>query len=281
MSGVGEMNEILLRPKVEFDVPVEAEVISPDLFAEKSHEEIGSLPVFLGNRKMCLKDLFEIEGQSSTNIVLEGDFSRVKKIGYGMSRGKIHIKGNVGMHTGATMKGGEIIVEGDAMDWLGAEMNGGLIWVKGSVGHFAGASYWGSKHGMNRGMILIEGNTGNEVGKKMRRGTIAIKGKTGDFLGVGMIGGTILAFSETGERPGAEMKRGSIVLFLENCTNPPPLLPTFTYNCTYSPTFLRVYLKTLRKLGFPVKEEYISGKYRRYNGDIVELGKGEILIYEP
>lgn len=275
------MSEIILKPKMEFDVPVEAEAISPDLFQGKSREEIENLPVFLGNKKMALKDLFLIEGDPSAEILIEGDLSRVKKIGYGMSRGRIQIKGNAGMHTGATMSGGEILVEGDAQDWLGAEMKGGLIRVKGNAGHFVGASYWGSKQGMNRGVILIEGNVGNETGKKMRRGLIAIKGKTGDFLGVGMIGGTIFVFSQIGERPGAEMKRGSIVLLQENCSGPPTLLPSFAYDCTYNPTFLRVYFKALKELGFPVKEEYISGKYRRFNGDIVELGKGEILIYEP
>jgi formylmethanofuran dehydrogenase subunit C len=275
------MNEIVLRPKMEFDVPVEAEVISPDLFKGKPLEEIENLPVFLGNKKMPLKDLFYIEGDPSMEIVVEGDLSRVKKIGYGMSQGKIHIKGNVGMHAGATMSGGEILVEGDAQDWLGAEMKGGLIRVKGNAGHFVGAAYWGSKQGMDRGIILVEGNAGNETGKRMRRGLIAIKGSAGDFLGMGMIGGTIFVYSQIGERPGAEMKRGSIVLLQENCSTQPVLLPTFTYDCTYNPIFLRVYLKTLMELGFPVKEEYIQGKYRRFNGDIVELGKGEILIYEP
>ncbi|MDH7562016.1 MAG: formylmethanofuran dehydrogenase subunit C [Caldisericota bacterium] len=271
----------MIRPKTEFEVPVEAEVISPDILARKSPGEIGNLPVYLGNRKMALKDLFEIEGNPSMNLLLEGDFSRVKKIGFGMTQGKIHIKGNVGMHTGATMKGGEILIEGDASDWLGAEMTGGIIRVLGNAGNFAGATYWGGKFGMNRGTILIFGNTGNETGKKMRRGLIAIRGYTGDYLGGGMIGGSIFVFSGIGQRPGAEMKRGSIVLFQENSPNPPELLPTFIYNCTFNPTFLRLYLKALKDYGFPVKEEYIQGNYRRFAGDIVELGKGEILVYEP
>lgn len=274
------MENLVIRPKTEFEVPVEAEVISPDILMEKSPDEMGNLPVFLGNRKFSLKELFSIEGPPSLNILLEGDFSKVKKIGYGMTRGKIHIKGDVGMHTGATMKGGEIWIEGNASDWLGAEMIGGLIRVNGNVGNFPGATYWGGKFGMNRGTILIFGNAGNEVGKKMRRGLIAIKGTSGDFVGGGMIGGTIFVFSEVGLRPGGEMKRGSIVLFQENSPSPPELLPTFTYNCTYNPIFLRLYLKTLKDFGFPVKEEYIRGNYRRFSGDLVELGKGEILIYE-
>ena len=138
---------------------------------------------------------------------------------------------------------------------------------------------------MNRGTIIIEGNAGNEVGERMRRGLIVILGDAGDFLGANMIAGTIVVFGKAGEGPGAGMKRGSIVLLGGGQSGalplqPPQLLPTFRYDCTYNPTFLRVYLRALRRYGVEVGEEYITGNYRRYNGDIAELGKGEILVYE-
>ena len=43
-----------------------------------------------------------------------------------MTRGRITIVGNAGMHLGAYMKGGAIEVSGNVSDWLGAEMSGGL-----------------------------------------------------------------------------------------------------------------------------------------------------------
>lgn len=276
------MDEVTLVLKEPLIIPVEAESICPDVFADKERHEIESLSLYHGNRKRNLAELFEVQGEHSAHIRIEGNVSRVKKIGYGMTKGRIVIKGNAGMHLGAAMSNGEIIVEGNTSDWLGAEMKGGIIRIKGDAGNFVGAAYRGSKSGMNQGIIIIEGNAGNEVGARMRKGTIAIMGKMGDFLGAGMIGGTIIAFGRIGIRPGAEMRRGSIIAFQEECSVAPlQLLPTFRYNCTYGPAFLRVYLKALQKYGLSIKEEYITGSYRRYNGDIIELGKGEILVYEP
>lgn len=277
------MDEVTLVLKEPLAIPVEAELICPDVFADKSCREIESLPLQHGNRERRLGELFKVDGERSDRIRIEGDVSRVKKIGYGMTKGRIVIKGDAGMHLGATMSNGEIIVEGNASDWLGAEMKGGVIRVKGDAGNLVGAAYRGSKSGMNRGMIIIEGNSGNEVGERMKKGTIAIMGRAGDCLGVGMFGGTIIVFSKVGMRPGAEMRRGTIVIFQEghDAAVPLQLLPTFRYDCTYHPVFLRFYLKTLQRHGLEIKEEYITGSYKRYNGDITELGKGEILLYEP
>ena len=65
---------------------------------------------------------------------MRGDAGRVKWIGRGMTRGRITIHGNAGMHLGAYMKGGTIEVTGDASDWVGAEMTAGLIRIGGNAG---------------------------------------------------------------------------------------------------------------------------------------------------
>lgn len=275
------MEEITLTLKEPLTIPVEADAICPDLFAEKSRREIEALSLYHGNRQRRLGDLFEVQGERADKIRIRGDLSWVKKIGYGMTGGRIVVEGDAGMHLGATMRGGEIIVKGNASDWLGAEMRGGLIRVKGNAGNFAGAAYHGSKHGINRGTIIIEGNAGNEVGERMRRGLIVILGDASDFLGANMIAGTVIVFGRVGNGPGAGIRRGTIVLFggEQSNTSPLQLLPTFHYDCTYNPAFLRVYLRALRRHGIEIKEEYITGRYRRYNGDIAELGRGEILVY--
>lgn len=282
------MKEIVLTLKEPLTIPLEADAIRPDLLAEKSRREIEALPLYHGNRQRRLGELFEVRGERSEQVRIVGDLSRVKKLGYGMAGGRLVVEGDAGMHLGALMRGGEIVVEGDASDWLGAEMRGGLIRVKGNAGNFIGAAYWGSRRGMNRGTIIVEGDAGNEVGGRMRRGLIVILGEAGDFLGANMIAGTIVVFGRVGRGPGAGMRRGTIVLFGGGQSGqsgalplqPPQLLPTFRYDCTYNPTFLRVYLRALRRYGIEVREEYIAGNYRRYNGDIAELGKGEILVYE-
>ena len=58
------------------------------------------------------------------------------------------------------------------------------------------------------------------------------------------------------------------------------VLPTFSYACTYQPTFLRLYLLHLQALGLPVDEAHITGYYRRWSGDSVQLNRGEILLYQ-
>ncbi|MFQ5891664.1 MAG: formylmethanofuran dehydrogenase subunit C [Candidatus Methanofastidiosia archaeon] len=262
-----------LRLKVKTKIPITASCISPDVFYGKSKKEIKKLEVFYGNKQKSLGELFEISGEDS-DIVMEGDFSRVKQIGSKMTCGKILIKGDCGMHLGSYMKGGEILVEGNVSDWCGAEMRGGFIRIKGNAGNLLGAAYRGSKWGMNRGTIIVEGNALNEVGIWMKRGIIVVLGDVGNFAGAHMKGGTIISYGKIGERVGAEMNRGTIIAFKK-----PELLPTFKYDCTYNPSFLRFFLKELSEYGIPVKREHITGLYERYNGDFTELSKGEVLVF--
>jgi formylmethanofuran dehydrogenase subunit C len=109
----------------------------------------------------------------------------------------------------------------------------------------------------------------------MRRGLIAIGGNSGDFTGVNMLAGTIIVLGQLGWRSGAGMKRGSIISM-----DDAQLLPTFTFACTYHPTFLPIYLQHLRSLGLPIDDRQINGTYRRWSGDSVELNRGEILLLE-
>ena len=131
---------VVLRPTVAFTVPVEAECISPDIFAALPAKELGSLEVLWGNKPKPLGELFEIDHSGGQDeIVIEGDVSAVKHIGARMTTGLITIHGNAGMHLGREMNGGRIVVQGDVGDWLGAEMKDGLIQVKGNAGNLAGA----------------------------------------------------------------------------------------------------------------------------------------------
>ncbi len=267
---------IILRPKVRFKVPIEAECISPDVFSDKSMDEIRKLEILYGNKRKPLGELFEIEeGQGDgETIKMEGDMSRVKHVGAQMSKGRIEIEGDIGMHLGREMSGGEILVRGNAGDWLGAEMKGGLITVHGRVGNLAGAGYRGSKVGMKGGTIIVNGDAGREVGELMRRGVIAVTGSLGEFTGALMTGGTIVCFGKLGGRAGAGMERGTILSF-----DRPSFLPTFKRSCVYRPTFVPLLLNSLRKYGLPIKREYLEGSYERYDGDIASLGRGEILVW--
>ncbi len=257
-------------------VPLEAEMLTPDVMVALTNDAIRALPVYLGKRQRRLDDFFSVEGERSDEIDIHGDARRIKWIGREMTRGRVTIRGNAGMHLGSKMAGGVIDVYGDVSDWLGAEMVGGHIHVHGNAGGQIGAAYRGSLAGMKDGTILIDGSAGLEVGMRMKRGIIAIGGAVRDFAGLQMKGGTIVLGGGAELRTGAWMNRGTIVSL-----KPIPLLPTFAYAATYQPTFLRLYAKHLRTFGFTLPYEDRDGTYQRYTGDTCVPGKGEILIWKP
>jgi formylmethanofuran dehydrogenase subunit C len=267
---------ITLTLKTTPAVPLEAEVITPDVTAGLTNDAVRALPVFLGKRQRRLDDFFEVEGAASDEIEIHGDAGRVKWLGHGMTRGRLRIVGNAGMHLGSGMKGGTIEVTGNASDWVGAEMSDGLIRIEGNAGGQVGAAYRGSMAGMKGGTILIGGGAGLEVGMRMKRGIIAIGGPARDFAGLQMKGGTIFLLGGAELRTGAWMIRGTIVSLA-----PLALLPTFAFDCRYNPTFLNLYARNLRSLGLAIPNKSDEGAYLRYSGDTSIPGKGEILIWTP
>ena len=258
------------------EVPVEADAISPDRFEGLSTAQAGALPVLYGNRRAQVGDFFGIEGKSDGEVRVVGDLRRVKRIGAGMTRGRLVIDGDVGMHVGEGMSGGSILVNGNAGNSLGVEMLGGMITVTGNAGHLIGSAIRGGSVGVRGGQIIVHGNVGNETGSGMRRGLIAVGGNAGDFTGVNLLAGTIVVLGELGWRSGAGMKRGTIV-----SARPADVLPTFSYACTYRPVMLRLVLAHLRQCGLPVTDAQVTGRYARWCGDAVEMNRGEILLLEP
>jgi len=126
---------------------------------------------------------------------------------------------------------------------------------------------------MKGGTILIKGHAGQMLGSKMRRGLIAIGGNCGDNLGFKMLAGTILVTGATGIRIGVNMIRGTIILLQQT-----ELFPTFYENCTYSPTFWKLLVKELRQKGFSLAESSKDALFKRFSGDALSGGKGEVLI---
>jgi formylmethanofuran dehydrogenase subunit C len=264
-----------LELKQKSSVPLEVEGLTPDISKSLSLADIEQFPIFQGNRKVALAEFFSVAGDPSDEAIeWQGDLAGVHWIGAKMTSGRIHITGDCGRHLGSEMRGGAIHVEGDAGDWVGGEMHGGLIHVRGRAGHQVGAAYRGSARGMTRGTILVEGEAGNEIGHTMRRGLIAIGGNCGDLAGFNMLAGTILLFGETGIRHGAGMKRGTIGFFGTS----PQLLPTFRRACRYSPEALRLLGMELRRHGFAKVESLVWSPVDLYNGDMIEGGRGELLV---
>lgn len=256
---------VTLRPKRSFKVPVDAECLTPDIFAGKSNREITALKLREGNRERALGELFEVEGESGAtpkevSIQILGDVRKVKRIGARMSTGEIVVHGDVGMHLGEEMTGGRITVTGSADSWVGSMMKKGMIEIKGDAGDYAGAAYRGSTVGMSGGTILIHGNAGNEVGCFMRKGLIKVYGNAGNLAGMHMRNGTILVQGNSEGRAGAEMTGGRIVA----CGSIPSILPTFTIDS------VRPRVK--------VEEEEVPGPFYMFVGDLTEDGDGKLYV---
>ena len=246
------------------DVPLEAEVLTPGRLVG----DIAALPLWHGKERARVGEFFEISG-GGDDVRLEGDLSRVSHVGAGMTSGRLTVAGSVGAHAGAGMRGGELRIEGDAGDGAGEGMRGGTLVILGSAGRGLG-----SGERMRGGEIVVHGDAGAQAGAGMRRGLIAVGGRVGEAAGLRMLAGTVVALGGAGPHAGAGMRRGSIV------TTAAEPLSTFTFSCTYRPSYLRLYLRRLRALGLPVSDEQIDGRYARWCGDGLELDRGEILILE-
>ncbi len=256
---------VILNPRRSLEVPVYADCISPDIFAERFRKEISALNLWEGNRQRLLGDLFNIQDEDvdnpvETTVQLKGDLRKVRMIGAKMSMGKIIIEGDVGMHLGAMMKGGEILVKGNVDSWLGCMMEGGRIEVTGSAADYVGAPHRGSTDGMKDGTIAIHGNAGNEVGCYMRGGLIRMDGNVGEFAGIHMRDGTILVQGDCEGRAGAGMVDGKVII----CGYVPSVLPTFTIDD------IRPNVK--------IDGEKVTGPFYRFTGDSAENGKGRLFV---
>jgi formylmethanofuran dehydrogenase subunit C len=211
------MAEVILTPNREIDIKVEADVITPDEFAGKGKAGIEQLLVWQGPKQYPLSDFFDVEGEGGstaedTDIVINGDASRVKLIGAKMTAGKITVKGSTGMHVGSEMAGGEIVVEGDADSWPGMEMTGGVIHIKGNTQDHVGCAYRGKWKGMKGGRIIVDGNARSQVGGGISGGEILIGGSVENFCGIRQSGGLIVVKGNAIRTVGVEMSGGTIVV---------------------------------------------------------------------
>ena len=255
---------ITLIPKRVFKFPIEGKNITPDILAKKSAKAVAALEMWEGNRKRSIGELFDIKIDNSPSeeltIKIEGNVSKVRNIGAGMSMGSIVVDGDVGMHLGEKMSGGSITVAGSAGSWAGSQMKGGTIEIKGNAGDYIGAAYRGSTQGMNGGKVIIHGNAGHEVGCFMRNGLIKILGNVGIFAGIHMSNGTIFVQGTSQGRAGAQMTNGKIVL----AGRSQGVMPTFTIDEI--------------KAKVKVDGEKIEGPFYKFIGDLADNGKGKLFV---
>lgn len=246
--------EITLRAPL--DAPADCSAVLAGAWTALVANELARRPVRLDGRVVPLGDLCAISGAPDGTIRFTGDWGRAVRLGAGLTQGAVTIDGAVG-------------------DEVGVGMAGGSIEVRGAAGARAGAAVPEARRGMIAGELVIHGAAGPEAGALMRRGLIAIGGAAADHAGAGMIAGSIVVFGTTGAAPGLWSKRGSLIAL-----GGVPIPSTYRYACTYRPPHVPIVLRRLQaRYRLPVEARHLTGSYRRYSGDLAELGKGEILAW--
>lgn len=267
------MDVLSLRSIVQPDLPLEMECVNPLALRGLSLGVIAKLPIAYGNRTVELGEFFQISGGSGDlRITIEGDCSKVNRLGERMTVGEIQVHGRVGRHLGAYLAGGEIQVFGDAGDWAGAEMTAGSIRIAGDAGSQLGAGYRGSRLGMKGGTISVTGNAGDEVGLRMRRGLIVVDGEVGDHAGAAMIAGTIVART-AGTACGAGMKRGTILLHAA----PKEFSPGHRFACRCRPSYLGLLQREISRLTTTTCIDF-EREFDCLRGDLLHGAQGELWV---
>jgi formylmethanofuran dehydrogenase subunit C len=255
-------------------LPIDASSLSPDRVAGLDRAAIARLPLLVGRRAEALGDLFAIHGEGGDEIAVEGDLAAYGRVGAGMTRGRMTVRGSVGARAGSGMSGGVLAVEGDAGARAGEGMRGGALLIGGSAGARLAAPLPG-RVGLDRGTIVVRGSAGPMAAFRMRRGVVAIGGDAGPGAGTSLVAGSLFILGAAGAGAGALMRRGTIVLF--RAYDP---LAVFRPGGRGRFPFLRLYADALAAAGLPLPEGSGVATYTRYTGDVSGGGRGEILIRE-
>ena len=266
------MSAVRLRFRVSTPLPVDGRALAPERLAGKSANELAAIELLVGNRRLPLAELAEITPGVREELVIEGAFAALDRLGHGMTGGLLQIYGDVGAYLGQGMTGGRIELFGSAGVYAAAGMRGGVIHITANAGDFLAAALPGDGAGMLDGTVLVGGDVGDRIGDRMRRGLIAVHGCLGDYAASRMIGGTILALRGCGADPGFAMRRGSLLLGAP----PPNLLATFADNGTHELPWLRLLTRVLAAqqpaFTLPIL------RVQRWTGCASVGGKGELLV---
>ena len=123
--------------------------------------------------------------------------------------------------------------------------------------------------------MVVRGSAGPEAGASMRRGLLTVAGDAGPGAGRATIAGTVVVFGAVAPGAGQWSKRGTIVAL-----GPVTVSPTYRYACAYRPQYVNLLLRHLEERhGLQAGRARDTGLFRRYSGDLAELGAGEILAW--
>jgi formylmethanofuran dehydrogenase subunit C len=252
---------------------IDAAPLRPDLLGSMTSKQVVETALLIGRRRYPLGELFHIEGEPGDTLTVPGAANYLH-LAQGMKAGTLVVRGDAGSLAGMEITGGRIVIEGSAGASLGASMLGGRIEVQGDTGENTGGPSPNWTEGMTQGEILIAGRAGPRCGLRQRGGLIAAN-SVAEYVGYHMLAGTIVIRHGPIAHAGLGLRRGTIV-YLDPAT-PVTWTPTYLPDCDDHPVFLKVLLGYLPQLGFSVPAGVRHGRFRRYSGDRLVLGKGEVL----
>jgi formylmethanofuran dehydrogenase subunit C len=268
------MSILTLKLRDRLPHRIDMSAFTPMQLAGKQPKEIARIPLYQGNQKVEAGELFDIDGKTADQIVIQSESDKLDRIGAEMDGGTIRVEGNTGAYLGCAMLDGTIQVSGDTGLAAGCAMRGGQLLLNGNAGDFLGGAIIGERQGMRGGNIVVRGNAGQRAGDLMRRGTIMIEGDCGDYCASRMVAGTMVVLGQCGAQAGMAMRRGTLIL-----TGEPKSLPaTFNDNGSHTLSFLTLLFQSFKD--FPAISS-LSDKgnhVHRWLGDLSYDGKGEILV---
>jgi formylmethanofuran dehydrogenase subunit C len=249
--------------------------ITPVALAGLDAASVERLKIAYGNAMLPLAEFFSVTPASEDALVLEGDLSRVDRIGWQMDGGRMLVEGHAGDQAGGGMRAGELLIKGGAGVLLACEMAGGTLVVEGDAGDFGASTLPGSMDGMRGGTLVVKGRVGDRFGDRMRRGTVVLHGDAGDFLASRMVAGTIALGGKAGAHAAYGMRRGSLVFA---AGRPAAELPdTFVPAGAEAAVFWQLLSRELARHGGPF-ESLPRRRIERHLGDRAVAGKGELIF---
>ena len=101
-------------------VRVDASPLTPSRLAALNRGRVAGLRLRCGRETVAVGELFEIDGYvGDGTLTLAGDLRRLDRIGAGMTRGRLTVRGDCGDRAGAGMRGGELTVDGGVGAYAG------------------------------------------------------------------------------------------------------------------------------------------------------------------
>ncbi|MGE0280555.1 MAG: formylmethanofuran dehydrogenase subunit C [Rhizobiaceae bacterium] len=270
------MSRLTFTLRHEPEERLDLSALTPKGLAGLDRKAIAALRIGQSKRGATVGDIFRVTGKDVSDIVFESGSERFDSVGNGLEDGTIRIAGDVGAQAGRLMRSGNLIVEGSAGPHAGSCMRGGRIEISDNAGNHLGGPLAGELAGMNGGLIIVRGTTGDYAADRMRRGLIAVLKGAGDYAGARMIAGTLVVVGGVGALPGYLMRRGSIILD----RTPGKLSPSFVACGAPDLAFAGLLDRHLIAEGI-VKRPLLERAPCRFGGDNAVLGLGEILFPAP